>query len=37
MAPSRTMIIEITHARTGRSIKKRASMIILPGSGGASK
>src|SRR5262249_2452469 len=25
MAPSRTMTIEITHARTGRSMKKRAS------------
>src|SRR5437867_3055336 len=25
MAPSRTMTIEMTHARTGRSMKKRAS------------
>src|SRR5262245_61072068 len=25
MAPSRTITMEITHARTGRSIKKRAS------------
>src|SRR5262249_55698266 len=26
MAPSRMMTIEMTHARTGRSMKKRASM-----------
>src|SRR5688572_6345963 len=26
MAPSRTITMEITHARTGRSMKKRASM-----------
>src|SRR5262249_50655876 len=29
MAPSRMITTEITHARTGRSMKKRASMIIL--------
>src|SRR5437588_10309725 len=27
MAPSSTITIEMTHARTGRSMKKRASMI----------
>ena len=26
MPPSRTITIEITHARTGRSMKKRASI-----------
>src|SRR4051812_9619591 len=29
MAPSRTITTEITHARTGRSMKKRASMIVF--------
>src|SRR5262249_3684640 len=29
MAPSRTITTEITHARTGRSMKKRASMTVL--------
>jgi hypothetical protein len=29
MPPSRTMTIEMTHARTGRSMKKRASMTVL--------
>src|SRR5262249_12916785 len=29
MAPSRTMTIEMTNARTGRSMKKRASMTVL--------
>src|SRR5215831_11428507 len=29
MRPSRTMTIEMTHARTGRSMKKRASMTGL--------
>src|SRR3954463_7877994 len=30
MPPSRTMTIEMTHARTGRSMKKRASTAGLP-------
>src|SRR5260370_28530771 len=30
MAPSRMMTMEITQARTGRSMKKRASMAVLP-------
>src|SRR5229473_2913522 len=29
MAPSRMITTEITHARTGRSMKKRASMTVL--------
>src|SRR5262249_20468727 len=29
MPPSSTMTIEMTHARTGRSMKKRASMTVL--------
>jgi hypothetical protein len=29
MAPRRTITTEITHARTDRSMKKRASMISL--------
>ena len=33
MPPSRMMTMEITHARTGRSMKKRASMIVLGFSG----
>jgi hypothetical protein len=29
MAPSRTLTLEMTHANTGRSLKKRASMTVL--------
>src|SRR5262249_48970770 len=30
IAPSKTMTIEITQARTGRSMKKRANMVLCP-------